>query len=69
MREKGYLKAVPIRNILQIGLAQYDQWVEEGLDPNQPLAKMEVAPEIADLFEGKWPYNAQHPPQHIQQDS
>ncbi|MGA3298246.1 MAG: hypothetical protein ABSD41_12460, partial [Candidatus Bathyarchaeia archaeon] len=32
MREKGYLKAVPIGNILEIGIAQYDQWVAEGLD-------------------------------------
>ena len=46
MNEKGYLKAVPIRNILDIGITQYDEWVAEGLDPNQPLARIEVSPEI-----------------------
>jgi hypothetical protein len=53
MNEKGYLKAVPIRNILQIGIAQYDQWVAEGLDPNQRLAKIELGPEVSELLERK----------------
>jgi hypothetical protein len=46
MNRKGYLKAVPIRNILQIGINQYDEWVEKGLDLNQPLVRVEVSPEI-----------------------
>ena len=46
MNEKGYLKAVPIRNILQIGISQYDEWVAEGLDPNAPLRRVDLSPEL-----------------------
>jgi hypothetical protein len=49
MREKGYLKAVPIGNILEIGIAQYDQWVAEGLDPNERLVRIELGPEVSPL--------------------
>ena len=48
MNEKGYLKAHPIRNILQIGIARYDTWVAEGLDPNQPLQGIELGKEVSD---------------------
>ena len=47
MNEKGYLKATPIRNILRIGIGQYDEWVAEGFDPNEPLEPVKIGPELA----------------------